>query len=433
MSNIIFQYPCREGTSGLELEAVRHNYTRVTPFYGTSLVNSVLQALEDASLCASVELHAAVKIQATFRMHQQATIFREVRRKACTIQRMFRGYSTRKHLENERATAQKLAYLKTVFDVFATRIQACYRGYASRKMRSNYYAQQAYIHTVTARAAAVLEDAHRARVEQDKLRTAESQRVQALSYARRTAQMHHTISTCSIPSVYQRPPVSSERLVDALRSTHGIDGVKAAGGRHTGSGDEAGKEKGDRVLEDYELEQVAVFTAGDKLEEDIRQNSRAARHHRGNAVAPSSTARAATRKGTPPTSAAAPTPTSQMPCLPTLDAGKQCQKTSMRTSSARDGGECESAHTPAMPCEDAAATKAAASSSTRNAAPNASSLHPKFGVKQHDCVSHRLSYQAGVTQNSAAALERSVDQKIIRSVHGNAVFKVPAVHGRRTR
>ncbi|KPA81444.1 hypothetical protein ABB37_03811 [Leptomonas pyrrhocoris] len=484
MAGIIFQYPRRDGTTGLELEAVRHDYARVAPSYGCNLVNAVLQALDEAAACAPRETNAAVKIQATFRMHRQAATFRNMRRKTCMVQRVFRGYTTRKRLEHERTTTQRLSYLQTVFDMFATRIQACFRGYYSRKTRFNYYAQQAYISTVMSRSLGVLGDAHRTRIEQDKLRAAESQRVLALSYARCTAQMHHTISTCSIPSVYLRPPVSSVRLApnSKLQPT--------AGGGRDGTRGDAGEGVGNATAEDYELAQAAVLTAGEKLEDDIQQNSRAARHNRvgtpgapgvsrgtsprpaAATTAPQTRAQSTDEKRSPTTATA-----SQSPRLPALGANSGKQKVYAKTSGARVNGEGKAKNRLSVPWEEASATapqrpliekvhrhtqsplhtttsaSAAVAASTTPSDPSnnntykaVSSFHRKFGIRRHDCVEHNLSCEAGVVQNGAvavtfpgplstakesAALQHSVDQKVIKSLHGNDVFKVPASRGKR--
>jgi hypothetical protein len=463
MASLVFQYPCREGTTGLELEAVWYHYSRVTPVYGVGLVNAVLMALDEAAACAPEECRAAVKIQATYRMHRQAAAFRDVRRKACTIQRVFRGHATRKRIEQERLTEQRLAYLRLVFDMFATRIQACFRGYYSRKTRSNYYAQQAYILQVTTRALNVLEDAHRTRVEQDKLRLAESLRVQALSYARRTAAMHHTISTFSIPSVYVRPPAASERLAQnpPVASGEGKEDAQTETGANAPGGDE--------------LAQAALFAAAEKLEEDIRLNSRAVRHRkRGEA---GRTCRGATSgewqrlafmeaPQQAQTAEAKDTTAASLPPsrLPAINTGSQKQEASHkgRTSRATAKGSGRRL-SPAVPWQNASASApqrplvlrsppAPASTSaekapTSTAAGGVSSFRRQFSVKRHDCVEHQLSCEAGVAKNSAAAatfpgplstakesaaLEHSVDQQLIKSVHGNAVFKVPAARGKRT-
>lgn len=468
MTGLIFQYPCRDGTSGLELDSVRHNYTRINPSYGCGLVIAVLQALDEAASCAPKEIHAATKIQATFRMYRQATAFRDVRQKACVIQRIYRGYSTRKRLEHERRTTLQLAYLQTVFDMFATRIQATFRGYRSRKTTSNYYAQQAYINKVTMRSLGVLRDAHRTRAEQDKMRSAEVQRLHALNYARRTARMHHTVSTCAIPSVYLRPPATSGRLALAAHTACG----SAGGDTPPGVLAEA--------LEDFELEQAAVYTAGERLEDDIREHSRLARLNRGDlsiksdahsgastSFAERSAAQQAKKALSSPGSSSQP----HVSCLPALDPTSRTAPTAKAAASARVGKseeDEEAKRIRPVSWEDASATApqrplvsqtlkmssaAATSRTAENAANGVSSFHRGFSVKRHDCMEHDLSCNAGVTQRAhsgggaaavtfpgplstakeRAALDRSVDHKLVKSVHGDAVFKVPAGRGKRVR
>ncbi|KAG5490564.1 hypothetical protein JKF63_00684 [Porcisia hertigi] len=278
-TNYIYQYANREGRTGLELDVFYRHYSRITPAYGCRLMNAVLSALEDAKTHAPMELSAALKIQSTFRMFRQRKAFLAVRQNACLIQRVFRGYATRTHLDVERTTVRQVAYLQTVFDMFATRIQACYRGYQSRKMKANYYAQKAYLQVVTARSSQVLAQAHSTQVEQDTLRNAEAQRVHELSYARRTARMHYMVSTSSVASVYQRfgaPSWAIQPSQDTLPTdsdVHNYNEVRSLASPVPPTVNSTGGTVDGELL----VSEVGNCTSGQKLEKDIRHNARAAR------------------------------------------------------------------------------------------------------------------------------------------------------------
>ncbi|GET93502.1 hypothetical protein, conserved [Leishmania tarentolae] len=286
-TNFIYQYPTREGHSWPERDALFHHYSPITPAYGCSLVRAVLSALENAAAEAPLEIEATVKIQATFRMYQQRKAFLRLRHHACLIQRVYRGYATRRRLEVERTTVRQMVYLKAVFDIFATRIQSYYRGYLSRKTRSNYYAQKAYLKVVTARSSEVLVQALTTHKEQDDLRNEEAQRVHDLSYAHRMAHMHYMVSTCSVPSVYQRsgtPSIAKQAAQSTSHTCREEDGRSEEGAlvnlvastvMPAGEGSDGGGAD-DEMLR----VQAAAYASGEKIENDIRYHARAARRNR---------------------------------------------------------------------------------------------------------------------------------------------------------
>ncbi|KAG5464258.1 hypothetical protein LSCM1_00439 [Leishmania martiniquensis] len=522
-ANFIYQHSKREGQCGLEVDIFSGHYSRITPAYGCSLVKAVLRALEDADAHAPAELNAAVTIQATFRMYRHRKAFLTVRHHACLIQRVYRGYITRKHLEVERATVRQMAYLQAVFDMFATRIQACYRGYQSRKTRSNYYAQQAYLKAVTALSSEVLAQAHNTQVEQDAVRNAEARQLQELLYARRTARMHYMVSTCSLPSVYQGrvgPPSvkqSSQPVSETgreLLSGSGESGFVSAAPQTvkvTAKASDGGAADG-KVL----MAPDVAGVSGSKLEDDIRYNARVARRERSAVKAKTShalalpTAIAASSSQSPERKSAggseaegatpSTAPVASGTRLPPVTPSKPTQSSRQANAAAPEAAvtvpwELASTRPPHRPltthapflasssfshtappvsCASKAGRKpraapqgaqdgcwhvsgtcaAAASGPARSAAgvdssiPGAavSSFHRRFAVKRHDCLEHGLSSSNGVVSDGGgshavgdvlslakedAAIQRSVDQKVIQALHGDAIFKVPARRGRR--
>lgn len=475
----IYQYAKREGQTGLELDLLRLHYSRVTPDYGCRLVNAVLAALQEAAANAPAEIAAATKIQTTFRMHRQRQAYQAIRDAACAIQRVYRGYTTRKVLEVEAATVRHTEYLQTVFDMFATRIQACFRGYRSRKVRANYYAQQAYLRIVTTRSAEVLAQAHCTKVEQDALRTAEAKRVHDAAYADRTAHMHYMVSTCSLPSVYQcvvalpeakpgvetRVPTPPEKKKGRSRSAE----TSGRAHRHSPANAGAGETASESAAEERFMAQVAAYTAGAKLEDDIRLHARAARRerHRGRSKAPQPSAALADAPAEPTDAAS-----SQVPRLPALTASmpapRQPPGKTNRTppvpwemDSSRPpqrplvprtppiAGPSLSQSAPAAPSTsrappsggsslgrtlrkeqkpavsgrgtstaDTAVADVAAPTGASSAAAQAftetvselavSSFSRRFGVKRHDCLDHQLSTTNGVTSDAAPSYAATI-------------------------
>ncbi|CBZ26265.1 conserved hypothetical protein [Leishmania mexicana MHOM/GT/2001/U1103] len=372
-THFIFQYSTREGHSWLKRDVMSRNYSLITPAYGCGLVNAVLSALEDAAAHAPVEIDATVKIQAAFRMYQQRKAFLMLRQHACLIQRVYRGYATRKRLDGERATVRRMAYLQTVFDMFATRIQACYRGYQSRKTRSNYYAQQAYLNVVTARSSEVLVQALSTQAEQDALRNAEAKRVHNLSYARRTAHMHYMVSTCSVPSVYQLSPASSTAKQSTQNTSKTCKAVRSHGGECgvvspvPPAVKSAGEGSDDCAADDEKLmTRAATYVSGQKLEEDIRHHARAARLER-NAVK----AKASHSPGvlTVPATASSPSPDK------TIVAGPEAEGAPMSATSQVSGPRLP-ALTPSQSAQRSRPVNSTAPAATVTVPWEVSSAHP---------------------------------------------------------
>lgn len=175
-----------------------------TPRYAPSLVCAVLSALAAAHEAAPVEVFAATKIQATFHMFREGKQYRRVRRCVVTIQRVYRGYVARKRLHAEAQHAE-LVLQRAMYDYFATRIQACYRGFHSRRHISHYAATKRYVQEVTARSAAVCEEAEQLRIQQEAALQAEAHARDLAAYTAATENVHHLVSTAAIGGVYRRP------------------------------------------------------------------------------------------------------------------------------------------------------------------------------------------------------------------------------------
>lgn len=178
-------------------------YTPVLPHYGDNLVSSVLSAVQVATDSRCMEQWGARKIQATFRMWCCRRRFKVIRNSVVAIQRVFRGHNIRKNLDVLHHSTGQEEYLRAVFHYFASRIQACYRGYRTRQKKSNFYAQKSYVLAVTQRSKDVQRLAEQAQIEQDEIRSSEKAKRDAEAYKRLTEKLHYTVSTSSMCSVYK--------------------------------------------------------------------------------------------------------------------------------------------------------------------------------------------------------------------------------------
>lgn len=173
------------------------------PSYGTSLAHAVLLALQSASDDRELEDYCAEKIQSVFRMYQQRREYRKAKLAVLSMQRLFRGHVVRMAVHDTVSNTMK-DYERQCFDYYATRIQAIFRGFHSRKHVDDYYARRAYIRKVTSESDQVLKLAGEQRQCDDELTEAEEKQREAEAYVRATQQVHFMLSTVGVSGVYRR-------------------------------------------------------------------------------------------------------------------------------------------------------------------------------------------------------------------------------------
>ncbi|RNF14269.1 putative spermatogenesis-associated protein 17-like [Trypanosoma conorhini] len=170
------------------------------------LVAALMEAIAQANSVRQEELVAAVKIQSAYRMWREFRTYRVVRKAVVCVQRMYRGHMQRKRVMKRREEAEE-SHERAVYEYYATRIQACFRGYYVRCHVDNFFARKLYIEETLRVSSEVREMAtqlHHAQVERD----AEARlTLQKQSYKEATEKLHHLVSTVSVSGVYRRPMV----------------------------------------------------------------------------------------------------------------------------------------------------------------------------------------------------------------------------------
>lgn len=171
------------------------------PRYGPSLTVAVLSAMTAAHDAAEVESAAVLRIQSAFRGRRERANYLHVRGAIICLQRVTRGFLQRRRGAAAAARAEQQR-LRCLFDAFATRIQALYRGHRARRTRYDYYQQKAYLayvgqQTSTVREAVATLSAERATLargqEQDRARAAYVEAIRAA---------HPKVSTAATPGVF---------------------------------------------------------------------------------------------------------------------------------------------------------------------------------------------------------------------------------------
>ncbi|EKF29082.1 hypothetical protein MOQ_007150 [Trypanosoma cruzi marinkellei] len=170
------------------------------------LVASLMEAMAHASSLQHVELSAAITIQSFYRMWRDRRSYRVLRSAVVCLQRMYRGHMHRKRVAELREEAEA-SHERAVYEYYATRIQACFRGYYVRCRINDFYAKKFYIEHTVSVSSHVQEMANKMLQDrlQEELERRRSKQEQA--YKEATEKLHHLISTTCVSGIYRRPVI----------------------------------------------------------------------------------------------------------------------------------------------------------------------------------------------------------------------------------
>ncbi|KAG8346830.1 IQ calmodulin binding motif [Trypanosoma vivax] len=168
------------------------------------IVSNVMEALVSASTLQFLEISSAIKIQSCFRMFCERRAFLSCVKSIILIQRVFRGYLARNFVERLKGK-MFCDYEASVYEYYASRIQACFRGYYVRCYVDNFYARRSYVkQTLKASNEVRMVAAEHLRLqkESDFVHQVDSQYHR---YRAATEKLRFLTSTISCDSVYRRP------------------------------------------------------------------------------------------------------------------------------------------------------------------------------------------------------------------------------------
>ena len=148
------------------------------------------------------ELQAAVKIEALWRMYKQRKLYLHQKWAVSVIKRVYRGYRTRKsfwHLTSQALSLQRHHF----FSSSALSIQRIYRGFYSRKYLHDFYARKKYLKYIEGKNQRRLEKMSKYKQDllcEDQKRQEEYARME---FYKLSTNLHHLTSTNAIPGVYK--------------------------------------------------------------------------------------------------------------------------------------------------------------------------------------------------------------------------------------
>ena len=174
---------------------------------------------------------SSLKIQSVFRGYAKRKRYYNQIAKCISIQKLWRAWKGRLYVEEQREIKLQTDKHK-IFDHFATLIQRVFRGYYSRTYYHDYHARKAYIATVMEKNQKMIElldkefKQHYMEIENKK------QENTLRDFHDVTSNLHHLISTKSIPGVYKQPhrfesteTIFNVSIEDHLRNTSRVRNI----------------------------------------------------------------------------------------------------------------------------------------------------------------------------------------------------------------
>ncbi|ORC91375.1 putative spermatogenesis-associated protein 17-like [Trypanosoma theileri] len=181
------------------------------------IVSSVLESMTEASAKQETELDAALKIQSTYRMWRVRRVYCDIRNAVICVQRVYRGHIERKHVMRIRNEADE-AHERAVYEYYAARIQACFRGYYVRCYVDNFYARKRYIRETLKLSEDVRDMATKLLEDQLQQKSLVRAKKEEKLYKEAAEKLHHMVSTVSVSGIY-RPPMSAS----AVKTVYGTN------------------------------------------------------------------------------------------------------------------------------------------------------------------------------------------------------------------
>lgn len=188
----------------------------------SEVYDAYFASAREAEAARPREYEACVRIQAFYRGYASRKLLHKERDAAKNIQRVFRGYMARLEYE-QRLKAKEKRERMAFFDRNATVIQKMWRGYYSRKNIHSYYRRKAYIMGVVQKGEELLvRRKQHQEVLEEELKQEKSAIVEA-KFKEEAARNHHMVSTKAIHGVFYSTKVAGtsdlEYYIRANRNT----------------------------------------------------------------------------------------------------------------------------------------------------------------------------------------------------------------------
>ncbi|KAL0215614.1 hypothetical protein P9112_007798 [Eukaryota sp. TZLM1-RC] len=182
-------------------------FDEILPNATHMILSTYFSALSCAESNYPVEYSAAVKIQSLWRRHRARSSFFSLRSSTVLVQRLIRGFSTRKLCLKLKSQHQENVLTQQKHSA-ATLIQRHFRGYQSRKHKGDFYKSKALLNSVieiNSKTRAELQSLSEKNQLEQELITKEKEETQFL---RTISCQHHLLSTACQAGIY-KPPIKS--------------------------------------------------------------------------------------------------------------------------------------------------------------------------------------------------------------------------------
>lgn len=170
-----------------------------------TIITEYFHRLRKTEEYRTIELSAVLRLQSYYRMHRCQTLF-QLQKQSCTkIQRIYRGYQTRTKVFIQLQHQHQMQIQKRNYDSMAILIQKIYRGYLSRKYFMDFYARKRYISDLTKNADIFMK--HLRMENQREIEDIKSREEvkKSLEFNELTTNLHHLLSTKCVPGIFRSP------------------------------------------------------------------------------------------------------------------------------------------------------------------------------------------------------------------------------------
>lgn len=162
------------------------------------------ELIEEADASSAAVAQACANIQRVYRGRVDRGIIRFKAGKCTNIQRVFRGLMGRQRAAGERATKNETRVF-SLFTYFAMQLQRCFRGYYSRKYRSNHADRKKFIGDLEETGRKVREAMWQYSMEQAVAEERAEKDKQEKDFQEYASNLHHLVSTKQIRGVFNPP------------------------------------------------------------------------------------------------------------------------------------------------------------------------------------------------------------------------------------
>jgi len=183
----------------------------------TNVIEEIYKRQNEADSSRAQEYKVAIKIQSWWRGTRTRKNIVELHRHACTVQSAFRRYKGKLTYQD----VVKMALNKMRYGFYAemaTRIQARWRGYYTRKYKHNYYARKTYLKAVLQRNDEVIESLAEYAEAQREEKEREHRRLQERQKILQARRLHFMRSTYQTNSVFKSPWFPKQEFETLLAS-----------------------------------------------------------------------------------------------------------------------------------------------------------------------------------------------------------------------